>query len=62
MVKLSRLKAVRESKFLSLSDLATKAGVSKTTIVQLEALRVEPHPRTVRKLAEALEVEPKELL
>jgi hypothetical protein len=37
--------------------------VSPTTILKLEADRVEdPHPRTVRKLAEALDAAPRELL
>lgn len=57
-----RLRAVREAKFLSLSDLAERSGVSKLTIHRLEHGANQPYPRTVRKLAEALGVEPMELV
>jgi transcriptional regulator with XRE-family HTH domain len=33
-----------------------------TTIVRIERNQVEPHGSTIRKLAEALEVEPQELV
>jgi hypothetical protein len=44
-------------------DRVVEFRLSPTTILKLEADRVEdPHPRTVRKLAEALEVDPTELV
>jgi transcriptional regulator with XRE-family HTH domain len=58
-----KLRGVRDRRLLSQRELAEKAGLSPTTILKLEADRVEePHPRTVRKLAKALDVAPTELL
>jgi transcriptional regulator with XRE-family HTH domain len=58
-----KLRRIRDERLLSQRELAEKAGLSPTTILKLEAGRVEdPHPRTVRKLADALEVEPRALI
>jgi transcriptional regulator with XRE-family HTH domain len=58
-----KLREVRDRRLLSQRELAEKAGLSPTTILKLEDDRVkEPHPRTVRKLAEALDVDPRKLL
>jgi len=57
-----KLRTLRERRFLSHRDLAKRAGVSPTTILNLEAGRVEAQRRTVRKLAAALEVDPAELV
>lgn len=60
-MKLTRLREVRERKVLSQRDLAERAKVDRTTIARLEAGEGDPHPRTIRRLAEALGVEPLEL-
>jgi transcriptional regulator with XRE-family HTH domain len=52
---------LRTRRYLSQAELAVKAEVSRTTIARIEAGEIVPYPRTVRKLAEALEVEPMEL-
>jgi len=57
-----KLRALREGKFLSHRELATKAGVSPTTVLNLEAGKAEAQRRTVRKLARALGVDPAELV
>jgi len=58
-----RLRKVRDKRLLSQRELAERAGLSPTTILKLESGRVdEPHPRTIRKLADALEVDPAELV
>lgn len=57
-----KLRALREKRFLSHRDLARKADVSPTTVLNLEAGRVEAQRRTIRKLAAALEVDPAELV
>lgn len=58
---LERLRAVREAKSLSLAELAERSGVSKNTIYRLEHGAPEPYPSTVRKLSEALGVQPNDL-
>ena len=62
MVLLVRLKALRIRRALSQADLAEKSGVARTTINRLERELEEPYPSTIRKLAEALDVEPHELM
>jgi transcriptional regulator with XRE-family HTH domain len=58
-----RLRKVRDKRLLSERELAERAGLSPTTILKLESGRVdEPHPRTIRKLADALKVDPDELV
>jgi transcriptional regulator with XRE-family HTH domain len=56
-----KLRELREDRTLSVRELANAAGVHYTTIVRLENEQSEAHPRTLRRLAEALGVEPKEL-
>lgn len=62
MVRLARLKLVRERKALTQQQLAKKAGVNRVTITRLEHGGDQPFPTTVRKLADALGVEPDELM
>lgn len=57
-----KLKYWRKFRSLSIDELAAKANVSPQTIVNIEAHGIEPRPKTVRKLAEALEVTPDKLL
>ena len=58
-----RLRKVRDKRLLSQRELAERAGLSPTTILKLESGRVDdPHPRTIRKLADALQVDPDELV
>lgn len=58
-----KLRALREERVLSLRDLEELSGVSYNTIYRLEAGRhKQAHPRTIRKLAAALGVEPQELV
>jgi len=62
MVKLARLKLIRERKALTQQQLAGKARVSRVTIMRLEHGSGKPFPTTVRKLADALGVEPEDLM
>ena len=58
----NRLRKLREDNFLGTRELARKAGVNHATIVRLESQdRVGVLPRTLRKLASALDVDPKTL-
>jgi transcriptional regulator with XRE-family HTH domain len=58
----SRLRNLRKERALSQRDLARTSGVGSVTISELERGVREAQPRTIRKLAEALGVEPKELM
>jgi transcriptional regulator with XRE-family HTH domain len=62
MVKLSRLRSLRERRALTQRELAELAGVSRATLISLEAGRDNPYPTTVRKLAKALGVAPDALM
>ncbi len=58
----ARLRQLRQELALSLRDLGERSGVAFDTINKLENERREAQPRTIRRLAEALGVEPKELM
>ncbi len=58
----SKLKEVRIRRLLTQEELAEKAGLSPSTVVNIERDQVEPQFRTIRKLAEALNVDPISLL
>lgn len=55
------LREVRLRKLYSLRALAAKADVAQRTIVEAEAGRQAPRPTTMRKLADALGVDPMEI-
>jgi transcriptional regulator with XRE-family HTH domain len=57
-----RLKPVREDQGWSQRDLAAKSGVAQNTISQLERGERKAMPSTVRKLADALGVDPPVLM
>ncbi len=57
-----KLKAIRTRRFLTQEELAEKAEVSHSTIVNIERDHAEPQFRTIRKLAKALDVDPTEFL
>ena len=59
---MERLKKLRRERVLSLRELEQISGVSYNTIWRLEDGRQGAHPRTLRKLAEALGVDPAELV
>lgn len=56
-----RLQQIRETRALSRKDLADKAGVNESTIYRAERGETRLRPSTIRKLAEALGIEPDEL-
>jgi transcriptional regulator with XRE-family HTH domain len=57
-----QLKPLREGQGWSQRTLAARSGVAQNTISQLERGERQAIPSTVRKLAEALGVEPSVLL
>ena len=57
-----KVKATREQRFFSQRELADKAGLNHHTVWRIETSGpTEVHPRTIRKLAEALSVDPASL-
>jgi transcriptional regulator with XRE-family HTH domain len=62
MFRLTRLRSLREQRFMSQRDLAQAARVSRATIVKAEQGHEIGRFVTIRKLAAALAVEPVELM
>ena len=60
-MEVTRLKQLREERALSQRDLAKLSGVTFATISRLETGKHKPTFASIRKLAAALGVEPKEL-
>jgi transcriptional regulator with XRE-family HTH domain len=57
-----RLRKLRERKALRLRELSALSRVNYNSIWRIETGRTGAKPRTVRRLAEALGVEPHELM
>lgn len=57
-----KLRGFREQRVLSIRELEEVSGVSYNTIWRLETGRTEAHPRTIRKLAQALGTDPSALV
>jgi transcriptional regulator with XRE-family HTH domain len=61
-VDMAKLRELRRRRVLTLEELAQKAGVGRNTVWRLEHGLMGAQPRTIRKLARALDVEPEELV
>ncbi len=57
-----KLQKLRTQRLWLIGDLAENSGVHRNTISKLENSRGGAYPETIRKLAEALGVDPTELL
>ena len=57
-----RLRALRQQRVLTLRELEERSGVAYNTIWHLENGKRGAQPRTLRKLADALGVDPVELV
>lgn len=57
-----RLRKARTRKLWTQEELAHRASLSPSTIVNIERDQSEPHFSTIRKLAKSLGVDPAELL
>ncbi len=57
-----KLRELRQRRVLTLMELGARSGVAYNTIWRLENGKTGAQPRTIRKLAAALEVEPEELV
>lgn len=56
------IRQLREKKNLSQQDLANDCNIPKSQIARIERAKVNTTVRTIVKIANALEIEPKELL
>jgi len=61
-VNIQRLRQLRRQKVLSMQELEEMSGVSYNTIWRLENGITGAQPRTIRKIARALGVDPAELV
>jgi transcriptional regulator with XRE-family HTH domain len=62
-VNVAKLRELRRRRALSLRELEEESGVSYATVWRLESGRArQAHPRTIRRLARALGVDPEELV
>ena len=59
---MQRLRVLRQQRVLTLRELEKRSGVAYNTIWHLENGKREAQPRTIRKLAQALGVDPEELV
>jgi transcriptional regulator with XRE-family HTH domain len=62
MPEVPNLKRIRNGYPLTVRELAEMSGVSYDTITKVENGHREARPSTIRKLARALGVEPRELM
>ena len=58
----TRLRRLRRERALSQRDLSRMTGIAFDTISRLETGKQRAQPRTIRKLADTLGVEPRELM
>ena len=57
-----KVRTARERAFLSKRELADRASLDRSTIGRIEDGVTEVYPRTIRKIAEALSVDPASLV
>jgi transcriptional regulator with XRE-family HTH domain len=57
-----KVKRLRDERALTQGELADKAGLTVAALSRIERNNAEPRPTTRRKLAEALGVDPSELM
>ncbi len=62
VVKIGKdLKCLREDRLLTQAELAERAGIALSSLVRIENDQVDPRFSSIRKLARALDVHPREL-
>ena len=55
------LRRLREDRLLTQAELAERAGIALSSLVRIENDQVDPRFSSIRKIAGALEVHPREL-
>jgi len=62
VMKIGRnLRQLREDRLVTQEELGETAGVSRDQISRIERNEVDPRFSTIRKLAKALDIDPREL-
>jgi transcriptional regulator with XRE-family HTH domain len=61
-VNVAKLRELRQRRVLTLHELEERSGVSYNTIWRLENGKTGAQPRTLRKLATALGIDPEQLV
>jgi transcriptional regulator with XRE-family HTH domain len=62
VVKIGKnLRRLREDRLLTQAELAQRAGIALSSFVRVENDQVDPRFTTIRKLAQALDVDHREL-
>jgi transcriptional regulator with XRE-family HTH domain len=62
VVKIGKnLRRLREDRLLTQAELAERAGIALSSLVRVENDQVDPRFTTIRKLAQALDVDHREL-
>lgn len=56
------IRKLRDKKNMSQQDLANDSGITKSQIARIERAEINTTVKTLIKIANALEIEPKELL
>ena len=59
---MEKFRQLRRQRVLTMEELAKRAGVGRNTVWRLEHDVMGAQPRTIRKLARALGVEPEDLV
>lgn len=62
MMKLPGLRAVRERRLLTQAELAERAGITRAAISRIETGQSDARISSVRKLVQALNVDPADLM
>ena len=57
-----KIRRLRDAHALTQEELATKAGITVAALSRIERNNAEPRPTTRRKLAQALGVDPSQLV
>jgi transcriptional regulator with XRE-family HTH domain len=57
----SNLRRLREDRLLTQAELAERAGIALSSLVRIENDQVDPRFSSIRKLARALDADPREL-
>ena len=57
-----KIRRLRDERALTQEELADKARITVAALSRIERNHAEPRPKTRRKLAKALDVDPAELL